>query len=92
MKLVNVRLNADDARLVAELKKRGVELSGLVREAIREAYAAERRGRTGRRVADIMAEIYAELPDPAGLPPARYDLRDRRSVRRAIARRLRRSR
>jgi hypothetical protein len=31
-----------------------------------------------------MAKIYAQCPDPPGLAWRRFDLRDRRSVRRAI--------
>jgi hypothetical protein len=92
MKLLNVRLGPEDARIAAELRKHGVELSSIVREAIRAAYAT--RARTGgrRRASDIMADIYAQIPDPPGLAPARYDLRNRKSVRRAIVRRLRRHR
>ncbi|MDP3768178.1 MAG: hypothetical protein Q8S13_09195 [Dehalococcoidia bacterium] len=41
------------------------------------------------RASDVMARIYAEHPDPPGLPRRRLDLRDRRAVRRAIAKRLR---
>ena len=92
MKLLNVRLGPEDARIAAELRKHGVELSSVVREAIRAAYSARPRRGGRRRASDIMADIYAQIPDPPRLAPARYDLRDRRSVRRAIADRLRRRR
>ena len=93
MKLLNVRLGPEDARLAAELRKHGVELSSVVREAIRTAYSARaRKGKGRRRASEIMAEIYAQIPDPPGLALPRYDLRDRRRVRRAITARLRRRR
>jgi hypothetical protein len=40
----------------------------------------------------IMARIYAEHPDPRGVPRRRVDLRDRKAVRRAITERLGRRR
>ena len=93
MKLLNVRLGPEDSRIAAELRKHGVELSGVVRDALRAAYSARaRKGRRRRRASEIMAEIYAQIPDPPGLAPPRYDPRDRRSVRRAITARLRRRR
>jgi len=93
VKLLNVRLGPEDSRIAAELRKHGVELSGVVREAIRAAYAGlARKGRRRRRASEIMAAIYAQIPDPPGLAPPRYDLRDRRSVRRTITARLRQRR
>jgi len=92
MKLLNVRLDADDARLVSQLRQAGVEISGIVREAIRAEHG-RRVGRRGRpRPAEVMAAIYAAHPDPPGLPRRRYDMRDRRAARRAIVRKLRRVR
>ena len=93
MKLLNVRLGEDDARKVARLRQAGVQISRVVREAIR----AEHDRRIGRREtprhpAEIMAEIYAAYPDPPGLPARRVDLRDRRAVRRAVLARMRRRR
>ena len=93
MKLLNVRLNPEDSRIAAELRKHGVQLSGIVREAIRAAYTARKRRRGPRpRASEIMAEIYAQIPDPPGLPKPGYNLRDRRSVRRAIRARVRQRR
>lgn len=85
MKLLNVRLDDEDARKVARLRQAGVQLSRVVREAIRTAYDRQIGERSRRRdPAEIMAEIYAAYPDPPGLPPRRLDLRDRRAVRRAV--------
>ena len=65
MKLLNVRLGPDDSRIVAKLRKEGVQISRIVREAIRSAYTARQTvGGKRRRPSDIMAEIYAEYPDP----------------------------
>ena len=90
MKLVNVRLEDDDARMAAQLREEGIRLSTVIREAIRAAYDQRARGRTGpRRLGAIMSEIYATVPDPRGRPP-RYNLRDPKSVRRAVLARLRR--
>ena len=86
MKLLNVRLDDEDARKAVRLRQAGVQLSRVVREAIRAAYDRQLGGRAPRRdPGEIMAEIYAAYPDPPGLPPRRLDLRDRRAVRRAVA-------
>ena len=93
MKLLNVRLGPEDSRIAAELRKGGVRLSRVVREALRTAYAGRSTGGgRRRRPSDVMAEIYAQLPDPPGLPRRRVDLHDRRSVRRAVVARARRRR
>jgi hypothetical protein len=93
VKLLNVRLGPEDARRAAALRKDGVAVSRIVREAIRTAYDRRAVGRGGgRRASAIMAEIYREHPDPPGPPRATRDLRDRRVVRRLIRRRLTRRR
>lgn len=93
MKFLNVRLGPVDARLAAELRERGVQLSRIVREAIRAAHGQQVNPRaTRRRPSAVVAAIYAEFPDPPGLARLCDDLRDRRSVRRAITARMRRTR
>jgi len=92
MKLVNVRLNPDHARMVARLREAGLSLSPLVRDAIETAYRQHAGVRSsGGRPSRIMDEIYRTHPDPPGRPRPRPDLRDRRAVRRVIRRRLRRA-
>jgi hypothetical protein len=93
MKLLNVRLGAEDSRIVAELRREGVQLSRIVREALRAAHTARRTtaGRR-RRASDIMAAVYAQCPDPPCVPRRRVDLRYRASVRRAIVAAARRRR
>jgi len=93
VKLLNVRLGPEESRMVAELRREGVQISGIVREALRSAYSARRKtGGKPRRPSAIMREIYAECPDPPGSSGPRVDLRDRRSVRRAILEALNRPR
>lgn len=77
--------------MAARLRQAGIPISRVVRDAIRAAHerqAAAHRPR--RRPSEIMREIYREHPDPAGLPHAKRDLRDRGGVRRLIRRQLRR--
>src|SRR5262249_9602704 len=93
VKLLNVRLSPDDARRAAALRKDGIAVSRLVREAIRTAY--DKRpgvGEGGRRASAIMAEIYREHPDPPGRLRTATAPRHRRAVRRAIRARLTRRR
>jgi hypothetical protein len=90
MALVNVRLDAEDARRVAELRRAGVRISTILRQAIR----AEHERRVGKRVggraaAAVLRRIYADLPDTPDVEPRGYDLRDRRAVRAAIEKRAR---
>jgi hypothetical protein len=87
MALLNVRLNADDRRRVADLRRDGVQISQLVREAIRARHEQRRPGRAGAPAA-VMARIYDDHPDTADVRPRGFDLRDRRAVRRAVAARL----
>lgn len=93
MAVLNVRLSADDERRAKALKRAGVQLSNIVREAIR----AEHERRLGRRSAresarEVMATIYAAHPDPPGLPARRYAVEDRRAARQAIVAKLRKDR
>jgi post-segregation antitoxin (ccd killing protein) len=89
MPLVNVRLDADDARLAADLRGAGVPISRVVREAIRAEHA-RRMGlvRRSRRPSQIVKEIIASLPDLEDMA-GRIDPSDRRAVQRHIVARLR---
>jgi hypothetical protein len=89
MALLNVRLDADDARRVADLRRDGVQISQLVREAIRTEHELRSRRRgAGRDPVALIERIYADYPDTPDVRPRKYDLRNRRAVRRAIVRRL----
>jgi hypothetical protein len=93
MTLVNVRLDADDARRVAELRRAGVQISSIVRQAIR----TEHERRVGKRArggaaAALLARIYADHPETPDVERRGYDLRDRRAVRAALQKRARKRR
>lgn len=65
MKLLNVRLAPEDARMAARLREAGIPISRLVREAIRAAHARHAPARAARkRPSELMASIYREHPDP----------------------------
>ena len=91
MRLLNVRLGPDDAVLVKRLRRRGVEISKVVREAIRAA-AGPNRKLSARDVDRALDEIYARHPDPSGSAPLPVAARDRRALRAHVQERLRRTR
>ena len=91
MKLLNVRLGPDETRIVTELRRDGIQISKLVREALHSAYRARQASSDKPQdPRDIMERIYAEFPDPPHSRRSRVDLRDHRSVRRAILRAMKR--
>jgi hypothetical protein len=89
MSLLNVRLSPDDARRAAALRKAGIQISEVVREAIRAEY--RRRGANAgvRRPSLIVKTILEALPDPPDMPRRTVDTTDRRAVQRHIAAKLR---
>lgn len=90
MALVDVRLDAEDARRVAELRRAGVQISTVVRQAIRVEHERRVGKRAGGRAAKaLLARIYDDLPDTPEVKPRGFDLRDRRAVRAAVERRAR---
>jgi hypothetical protein len=91
MKLVNVRLEPDDARKAEALQAAGVPVSSVVRRAIRSEYARRLPGaRNGRRPSEVLAGILARHPDTGRSHGV--DTTDRHAVQRFIRRRLRKSR
>jgi hypothetical protein len=86
-RLINVRLDEGRLRKALELRRQGVALSDVVREAIDERYARLQAPAT-RDAADIVRRLFEEHPDPAGLPARDYDVHDRQAARRAIRQRL----
>ncbi|HEY7116782.1 MAG TPA: hypothetical protein VH475_09360 [Tepidisphaeraceae bacterium] len=93
MKLINVRLDAQDARKADALRKQGVEISSIVREAIRAEYERRRQHRRdGRTAAEMLSEIYAKYPDPPDVTPRDYDVHDAKQARAAIVAKLKKGR
>lgn len=91
-RLVNVRLDEARLRKARTLRRRGVVLSDLVRDAIDRRFEQLSERRTHAEITTILARLFEEYPDPADLPPRSYDPHDRRQARHAIRRRLRRTR
>jgi hypothetical protein len=91
MRLLNVRLDDNDSRLVQRLRERGISISELVRGAIR----AEARRAPESEPLDVdalVAEIQMQYPAPPGAKRARrIDTTNRREVQELIRRKLRRS-
>ena len=86
-RLVNVRLDADRLRKARALRKRGVALSDVVREAIDERYGREESA-SRTDAAALIRGLFEQHPDPPDLPARGYDVHDRAAARRAITRRL----
>ena len=86
-RLVNVRLDAERLRKARTLRKRGVALSDVVRQAIDER--SSNLEAEPPDIKTIIGRMFEKYPDPTDLPPRRYDVHDRRAARGAILRRLR---
>jgi hypothetical protein len=68
-KLINVRLAAEDASKAEALRAQGIEISNVVREAIRAEYARRvGQRRTVKNVRRTLQEIYQRHPVPEDLP------------------------
>jgi hypothetical protein len=88
-RLFNVRLDKQRIQKARKLRASGVPLSDLVRDAIDRQYEQLVKSSRPRDVAAIIERIYEQYPDPPGLPPRDYDVRDRVEARNAILRKLR---
>ena len=90
MRLLNVRIGDDDARLVRSLRDRGISISNVIRGAIRTE--AERLRSAG--VPDpsaLLEEMRDRYPTPVGAPSERrVRSADRKQVQAAIREKLRR--
>ena len=92
MALLNVKLKPDDVRMAQALRKEGITISDVVRDAIRAEYQRRIGQRTARgRASERMAAIYAMHPDPVDLPARTYDVHDAVAARQATLTTLRRS-
>ena len=85
MRLVNVRLNDADLQRVQALRDQGVELSQLVRNAIRTAYESHQQPLAPRDVRRMIEKIHADIPTPPSRPRRNFDLHDRTAFANAFA-------
>ncbi len=86
MKLVNVRLDDQDARVVARLRARGVSISEVVRRALRAEDQRERGAKEG--TTEILADMLARFPTPPGASRHGVSSLDRSGVRKLIRSKL----
>ena len=89
-RLINVRLAAADVSKVDTLKAQGVNVSEIVRQAIRAEYSRRSNGHRDKRdVKTLLEEVYARYPVPDDTPRASVDTRDRKASREWITQRVR---
>ncbi len=88
MKLVNVRLSDEDAAKVADLRQQGVELSEVVREAVRARHLALRPPLRPGDVRPLLDAIYARHPLEVEQERSTVDTTDRRAVRQLVRKKL----
>jgi hypothetical protein len=86
MKLVNVRLNEEDARVVARLRAKGISLSDVVRRALRSEDELTRRKVNPE---EAIAEMLTAFPTPSGGSARQVSAVDRRAVQKFVRSRLR---
>ena len=77
MSLLNVRLSKADEEAVRVLKRSRVEVSAVVRAALR-AEAEKHRPRTAAFTSGLLAEIFERYPEPTGAEERPFDVHDRR--------------
>jgi hypothetical protein len=86
--LINVRLDSDRLRKARALRAHGIRMSDVVREAIDQRFL-QLHSEPPSDVKALIRRIFEQHPDPAVLPSRDYYVRDRRSARQAILRKLR---
>ena len=88
MSLLNVRLTKLDQDAVRILKRSGVEISAVVRDALRRE-AERHRPRTPASTANLLAEIFIAFPEPTSPKRGAVDVHDRRKFAKAFRDHLR---
>lgn len=85
---LNVRLGREEVRMAARLRSAGVEISTLVRDAIRNEYGRRIESDSAKQGPELVRQILKDLPDPCDLPARGFSTQDRKAVRRYIQERL----
>jgi|HubBroStandDraft_1064217.scaffolds.fasta_scaffold514117_2 hypothetical protein len=88
MSLLNVRLGPEEERMAAALRRAGIAISGVVRNALRAEYERRIGGKRKVKGSEVVAAILESLPDPPGLPAQKFSLANRRAVRRHVRAKL----
>ena len=88
MSLLNVRLTKADEEAVRILKRSQVEISAVVRAALRQE-AEKYRLRSAAVTATLLAEIFEQYPEPGRAAPRDLDVHDRRAFADAFREHLR---
>jgi len=88
MSLLNVRLTKADEEAVRILKRSRVEISAVVRAALRQE-AEKYRARSAKFTAALLAEIFEQYPEPGRAAPRDFDVHDRRAFADAFREHLR---
>jgi hypothetical protein len=89
---LNVRLGNEEKRMAARLRAAGIEISTVVREAIRAEYARRIESVAPEQASVRVRRILEDLPDPPNLAPRDFSTQDRKAMREQIQRRLARGR
>ncbi|MGV3619817.1 MAG: hypothetical protein ACO1OB_03310 [Archangium sp.] len=76
--LLNVRLTEDEEKIVRNLRRAKVNVSALVRRAIRQEGA--RAEPKNRKRSESLNEALQKFPTPGGFRPAHPDLSDRKAL------------
>lgn len=87
-RLLNVRLDDEDANIARRLRARGVSISAVVRRALRDE--AKKLAAEPVDSSKLLDELLSRYPTPQGAPPVRPRATDRDAVREHIAKKLRR--
>jgi hypothetical protein len=87
-RLVNVRLDEERLRKAKELRKSGVSLSDVLREAIDDRFERLTPRRSPGDAAAILQSLDERYPMPPDAKPLDYNVHDRRQASEAIRRYL----
>jgi negative regulator of replication initiation len=87
-RLLNVRLDVEDANIARQLRARGVSISDVVRRALRNE--AKKLAAEPIDSSQLLDELLLRHPTPKGPAPARPSATDRVALRKHIASKLRR--
>ncbi|HUO10830.1 MAG TPA: hypothetical protein VM008_21185 [Phycisphaerae bacterium] len=83
MSLLNVRLNKELDKKIKALRKDGVAVSDLLRDAVNQAFA-RRAKKTQKDRVSILEKVYAQYPPRYTSLGERYDLASRHQARAAM--------